>query len=53
MRLHSVIVRELLHYRWNSVAGLAAVTLAVGAIAATAMLLGAYEADAAGALHAK
>ncbi len=53
MRLHSVIMRELLHYRWNSAAGLAAVMLAVGAIAATAMILGAYEADAAGALHAK
>lgn len=52
MRLHSVIVRELLHYRWNSVAGLAAVMLAVGAIAGTAMLLGAYETDAAGALRA-
>ncbi len=53
MRLHSVILRELLHYRWNSAAGLAAVMLAVGAIAGTAMVLGAYEADAAGALHAK
>lgn len=53
MRLHSVILRELLHYRWNSAAGLAAIMLAVGAIAGTAMVLGAYETDAAGALHAK
>ncbi len=53
MRLHRVVVRELLHYRWNSAAGLAAVMLAVGAIAAAAMVLGAYEADAARALDAK
>ncbi len=53
MRLHSVIIRELFHYRWNSAAGLLAVMLAVGAIAGTAMLLGGYEADAVGALDAK
>ncbi len=53
MRLHRVVVRELLHYRWNSLAGLLAVMLAVGAIAGTALLLGAYETDSARALDAE
>ncbi len=48
-----VVVRELLHHRWNSIAGLAAVVLAVGAIVATGMILGSYETDAAGTLNDK
>lgn len=53
LHLYGVIIRELLHNRWNSAAGLVAIMLAVGVIAGTAMLLGAYEADVAGALDAK
>lgn len=53
MRLHRVVLRELLHYRWNSLAGLMAVMLAVGAIASTALLLGGYEADTARVLQAE
>ncbi len=48
-----VVVRELLHHRWNSIAGLAAVVLAVGAIVATGMILQGYERDAAGTLNDK
>ncbi|MDZ7620211.1 MAG: FtsX-like permease family protein [Patescibacteria group bacterium] len=48
-----VVMRELLHYRWNAVAGLASVTLAVAAVVATGMILAGHEADAAGALSEK
>jgi hypothetical protein len=53
MSLYRVVLRELLHYRWNAIAGLCAVMLAVAGIAGTRLLLRAYETRTVNALDAK
>jgi hypothetical protein len=53
MPLHRIVLRELTHHRWNSLAGLCAVMLAVSAIAGTRMLLTTYDDRTRGALEAK
>ncbi len=53
MPLYRVVLRELLHYRWNSLAGLGAVMLAVCAIAGTRTILTAYQERTRDVLEAK
>ncbi len=53
MPLYRVVMRELVHHRWNAAAGLAALTLAVAVMAGSAMVLDAYQIDMEQALDAK